>query len=104
MVENNACFQKWSRMGILEFSEPVSDMDDMEGDIYDPESVVEVLTLAHVHNVPSEELGFRITADDSRPIFDDDIDVDDSEEPQQAQPVEETQPMFLRLNLWMKIV
>jgi hypothetical protein len=75
---------------LLEFSEPVSDMDDMEGDIYDPESVVEVLTLAHVHSVPSEELGFRIIEDDSRPIFDDDIDVDDSEEPQQAQPVEET--------------
>ena len=75
---------------LLEFSEPVSDMDDMEGDIYDPESVVEVLTLAHVHSVPSEELGFRIAEDDSRPIFDDDIDVDDAENPQQAQPVEET--------------
>ena len=84
---------------LLEFSEPVSDMDDMEGDIYDPESVVEVLTLAHVHSVPSEELGFRITEDDSRPIFDDDIDVDDSEEPQQAQPVEDVVSGLAALHL-----
>ena len=60
----------------------------VEGDIYDPESVLEVLTIAHVHCVPSEKLGFRITDDDRRPIFDD--DVEESEEPQQAQPVEET--------------
>jgi len=46
---------------LLEFSEPASEMEDMEGDIYDHERVVEVLTIAHVHSVPSEELGFRIT-------------------------------------------
>ena len=32
----------------------------------------------------------------------DQIDVEDSEDPKQAQSVEETQLMFLRLNLWMK--
>ena len=73
---------------LLEFSEPVSEMEDMEGDIYDPESVVEVLTIAHVHSVPSEELGFRIIDDDRHPIFDD--DVEESDDPQLPQPVEET--------------
>ena len=57
------------------------------------------MTLAHVHSVPSEELGFRITEDDSRPIFDDDIDVDDSEEPQQAQPVEDVVSGLAALHL-----
>ena len=75
-------------MELLEFSEPVSEMEDMEGDIYDPESVVEVLTIAHVHSVPSEELGFRIIDDDRHPIFDD--DVEESDDPQLPQPVEET--------------
>ena len=60
----------------------------MEGDIYDPESVLEVLTIAHVHCVPSEKLGFRIIDDARRPVFDD--DVEESEEPHQPQPVEET--------------
>ena len=73
---------------LLEFSEPVSEMEDMEGGIYDPESVVEVLTIAHVHSVPSEELGFRIIDDDRHPIFDD--DVEESDDPQLPQPVEET--------------
>ena len=37
--------------------------------------------------MPSEELGFWITDDDRIPVFDD--DVEESDEPQQAQPVEE---------------
>ena len=38
---------------LLEFSEPVSDLEELEGAIYNPESVLEVLTLAHAHCVPS---------------------------------------------------
>ena len=60
----------------------------MEGEIYDPESILEVLTLAHVHCVPSEELGFRIIEGDGRPIFDDDVQHPD--ESQEPQPVQET--------------
>lgn len=60
----------------------------MEGEIYDPESILEVLTLAHVHCVPSEELGFRIIEGDGRPIFDDDAQHPD--ESQEPQPVQET--------------
>ena len=37
---------------LLEFSEPITDLQDLEADIYDPDSVIEVLTLAHVHYVP----------------------------------------------------
>jgi len=34
---------------LLEFSEPVSELEELEGAIYDPESVLEVVTLAHAH-------------------------------------------------------
>ena len=73
---------------LLEYCEPISELDELEGDIYDPESILEVLTLAHVHCVPSEELGFRIVEGDGQPIFDDDVQHD--EEPQEPQPVQET--------------
>ena len=85
MVEENTGFQKWE---LLEYCEPISELDDMEGEIYDPESILEVLTLAHVHCVPSEELGFRIIEGDGRPIFDDDAQHPD--ESQEPQPVQET--------------
>ena len=73
---------------LLEYCEPISELDDMEGEIYDPERILEVLTLAHVHCVPSEELGFRIIEGDGRPIFDDDVQHPD--ESQEPQPVQET--------------
>ena len=73
---------------LLENCEPISELDDMEGEIYDPERILEVLTLAHVHCVPSEELGFRIIEGDGRPIFDDDVQHPD--ESQEPQPVQET--------------
>ena len=75
---------------LLEFSEPVSEMEELEGAIYDPESVLEVLTLAHAHCVPSEDLGFRLIEGDQRPIFDDDIPPDEMQEgDDQPQPVHE---------------
>ena len=74
----------------MEFSEPISEMEDLEGDIYDPESVIEVLTLAHAHCVPSEDLGFRVTEDDRRPIFDDGNPADDLADSGEPQPVQET--------------
>ena len=73
---------------LLEYCEPISELDDMEGEIYDPEGVLdlEVLTLAHVHCVPSEELGFRIVEGDSRQSFDGDVqERDESQEPQPVQ-------------------
>eukprot|EP00435_Cladocopium_sp_Y103_P026603 s1870_g6.t1 len=68
---------------LLEFSEPISELDDLEGEICDPESVIEVLTLAHVHCVASEDLGFRFIEGEQRPFFDDDM----PEEPGPPQPV-----------------
>ena len=62
MVQNNAGVSKCSRLGVLEFGESISELEDLEGEIYDPESVVEVLTLAHAHNVASEQLGFTLVA------------------------------------------
>eukprot|EP00435_Cladocopium_sp_Y103_P013590 s5234_g3.t1 len=55
----------------------------LPGEIYDPESVIEVLTLAHVHCVASEDLGFRFIEGEQRPFFDDDV----PEEPGPPQPV-----------------
>ena len=75
---------------LLEFSEPVSELEELEGAIYDPESVLEVMTLAHAHCVPSEDLGFRLIEGDQRPIFDDDIPADEMQDGEdQPQPVHE---------------
>jgi hypothetical protein len=54
---------------LMEFSEPISELDDLEAEIYDPESILEVLTLAHVHCVPSEDLGFRLVEVASPPCL-----------------------------------
>eukprot|EP00435_Cladocopium_sp_Y103_P071092 s421_g36.t1 len=75
-------FRNGTGWELLEFSEPISELEDLEGEIYDPESVIEVLTLAHVHCVASEDLGFRLVEGD-RPFFDDDT----PEEPGPPQPV-----------------
>ncbi|CAL1169726.1 unnamed protein product [Cladocopium goreaui] len=80
-----------ARLGVLEFGESISELEDLEGEIYDPESVVEVLTLAHAHNVASEQLGFTLVAGEQAPYFvvgkagDDDT----GEQEQAPQPVQE---------------
>jgi hypothetical protein len=81
---------------LMEFSEPISELDDLEAEIYDPESILEVLTLAHVHCVPSEDLGFRLVEGGQPTVFDDDV-MDDTEDPvveapadiPEAKPLEE---------------
>ena len=71
---------------LLECSEPISGLEDLEGEIYDPESVLEVLTLAHVQCVASAELGFRLVEDPT--VFDDAME--ETDEPAAPQPIEET--------------
>eukprot|EP00435_Cladocopium_sp_Y103_P067625 s50_g30.t1 len=78
-------FRNGTSWELLEFSEPISELEDLEGEIYGPESVIEVLTLAHVHCVASEDLGFRLVEGEQRPFFDDDT----PEEPGPPQPVNE---------------
>ena len=73
---------------LLEFGEPIQELEDLEGEIYDPESVVEVLTLAHAHSVPSEDLGFRLTEDAQLPYFDPE-NKDDAEDAVEPQPMDE---------------
>ena len=44
---------------VIEYCEAISDLrDNLEAEIYDPGSIVEVLTLAHKHAVQDEYLGF----------------------------------------------
>ena len=80
---------------LLEFGEPISELEDLEGEIYDPESVVEVLTLAHAHNVASEQLGFALVDGEQAPHFDADVlvgepgDGDTGEQEHAPQPVQE---------------
>ena len=52
--------------------------------------MIEVLTLAHVHCVPSEDLGFRLTEGEQQPYFDDDIFQDEDRDQGEAQPVHES--------------
>ena len=43
----------------MEFCEPVSDLQyNLEEEIYDPDSIVEVITTAHKHAMQDEHLGF----------------------------------------------
>ena len=81
----------------MEFSEPISELDDLEAEIYDPESILEVLTLAHVHCVPSEDLGFRLVEGGQPTVFDDDV-MDDTEDPVVEAPAD-----IPRLNPWRKV-
>ena len=80
---------------LLEFGEPISELEDLEGEIYDPESVVEVLTIAHAHNVASEQLGFALIDGEQAPHFDADVlvgepgDGDTGEQEHAPQPVQE---------------
>ena len=80
---------------MLEFGEPNSEVEDLEGEIHDPDSVVEVLTIAHAHNVASEQLGFTLVDGEQAPYFDAEVLVgeagdDDTDEQEQAlQPVQE---------------
>ena len=80
---------------LLEFGEPISELEDLEGEIYDPESVVEVLTIAHAHNVASEQLGFALVDGEQAPHFDADVlvgepgDGDTGEQEHAPQPVQE---------------
>ena len=81
---------------LLEFGEPISELEDLEGKIYAPESVIEVLTIAHAHNVASEQLGFTLLDGEQAPYFDANVLVgqagDDEPGDQQEgpQPVQET--------------
>ena len=64
---------------VIEYCKALSDMQDgLEGEIYDPDSVVEVLTLAHKHAVQDEYLGFfmdvRPPSADAAPEADEDDD------------------------------
>eukprot|EP00438_Fugacium_kawagutii_P026160 Skav230005 [mRNA] locus=scaffold5058:3896:10669:+ [translate_table: standard] len=43
---------------VAEYCEPISELEDLEAEMFSPESVVEVITLAHVHALPAEDLGF----------------------------------------------
>ena len=52
--------------------------------------MIEVLTLAHVHCVPFEDLGFRLTEGEQQPYFDDDIFQDENPDQGEAQPVHES--------------
>ena len=80
---------------LLEFGEPISELEDLEGEIYAPESVIEVLTIAHAHNVASEQLSFTLRDGEQAPYFDADVLVgqagDDEPGDQQEgpQPVQE---------------
>ena len=80
---------------LLEFGEPISELEDLEGEIYDPESVVEVLTITHAHNVASEQLGFALVEGEQAPYFDADVlpeqagNDDKAEQEQVPQPVQE---------------
>ena len=80
---------------LLEFGEAISELEDLEGEIYDPESVVEVLTIAHAHNVASEQLGSTLVDGEQAPYFDADVlvgqagDDDTGEQQQASQPVQE---------------
>ena len=78
VATHNSGFRNGLGWELLEFSEPLSNLEDLEADIYDPESVIEVLTLAHVHCVPSEDLGFRLTEGEQQPYFDGDIFQDEN--------------------------
>ena len=44
---------------VVEFCESVSDLQyNLEEEIYDPDSIVEVITIAHKHAMQDEHLGF----------------------------------------------
>ena len=77
VVAHNFGFRDGRGCELFEFSERVSGLEELEGAIYDPESVLEVLTLAHAHCVPSKDLGFCLVEGDQTPIFDVDIPEDE---------------------------
>ena len=54
---------------VIEFCEPISEMENLEDDIFDPgNNIVEVLTLAHVHALPAEDLGFDWPEEAMKPL------------------------------------
>ena len=43
----------------MEFCESISDLQhNLEEEVYDPDSIVEVITMAHKHAMQDEHLGF----------------------------------------------
>ena len=54
---------------VIEYCEPISEMENLEDDIFDPgNNIIEVLTLAHVHALPAEDLGFDWPEETMRPL------------------------------------
>ena len=49
---------------VIEFCQPISDLETFEADIPNRAAVCEVITVAHNFAVPAEFLGFEMTADD----------------------------------------
>jgi len=80
---------------LLELGEPTSKIENLEGEIYAPESVVEVLTIAHAHSVASQQLGFTLRDGEQAPYFDADVlpeqagDDEPGEQQEGLQPVQE---------------